>query len=103
MALKSSHGRQTHHTQAGLLVCWEAERVLKSAGERNTHGGPGLRAAFSARLAAEKDTKTEALRFYATMAAISSNGLGCRCGGLRETACAREAAPRGGVQRLCMM
>jgi hypothetical protein len=37
MALKSSDGRQTHHTQAGLLVC--CERALKSAGERTTHGG----------------------------------------------------------------
>jgi hypothetical protein len=37
MALKSSNGRQTHHTQAGLLVC--CEQALKSTGERTTHGG----------------------------------------------------------------
>jgi hypothetical protein len=43
MALKSSDGRQTHHTPSGLRVC--SERALKSAGEplatgeRNTHGG----------------------------------------------------------------
>ena len=30
-------GRQTHHTLSGLCVC--RERALKSAGERNTHGG----------------------------------------------------------------
>jgi hypothetical protein len=28
---------------------------------------------------------------------------GCRYGDLRETARAREAAPRGGVKRLCMV
>jgi hypothetical protein len=32
-------GRQTHHTLSGLCVC--RERALKSAGERNTHGGVG--------------------------------------------------------------
>jgi hypothetical protein len=37
MALKSSNGRQTHHTQAGLLVC--CEQALKGVGERTTHGG----------------------------------------------------------------
>jgi hypothetical protein len=37
MALKSSNGLQTHHTQAGLLVC--CEQALKSVGERTTHGG----------------------------------------------------------------
>jgi hypothetical protein len=36
-APKSANGRQKHHTQAGLHVC--CERALKSAGERNTHGG----------------------------------------------------------------
>ena len=41
MALKSSHGRQTHHTQAGLLVC--CEQALKGVGERNTHGGGAYR------------------------------------------------------------
>jgi hypothetical protein len=39
MALKSTNGRQKHHTQTGLHVC--CEWVLKSAGERNTHGGFG--------------------------------------------------------------
>jgi hypothetical protein len=39
MALKSSNGRQTHHTLSGHRVC--CERALKSAGERNTHGGAG--------------------------------------------------------------
>jgi hypothetical protein len=37
MALKSSNGRQTHHTKAGLPGC--CEQALKSAGEQNTHGG----------------------------------------------------------------
>jgi hypothetical protein len=37
MALKSSNGRQTHHTKTGLPVC--REQALKSVGERNTHGG----------------------------------------------------------------
>jgi hypothetical protein len=37
MALKSSNGRQTHHTKAGIPVC--REQALKSVGERNTHGG----------------------------------------------------------------
>jgi hypothetical protein len=37
MALKSANGRQNHHTLSGLCVC--CERALKSAGERNTHGG----------------------------------------------------------------
>jgi hypothetical protein len=30
-------GRQNHRTLSGLCVC--CERALKSAGERNTHGG----------------------------------------------------------------
>jgi hypothetical protein len=37
MALKSAIGRQNRHTLSGLRVC--CERALKSAGERNTHGG----------------------------------------------------------------
>jgi hypothetical protein len=38
MALKSTNGRQTHHTKAGALpVC--CEQALKSVGEQNTHGG----------------------------------------------------------------
>jgi hypothetical protein len=38
MALKSSNGRQTHHTpKTGLPVC--REQALKGVGERNTHGG----------------------------------------------------------------
>jgi hypothetical protein len=37
IALKSSNGRQTHHTKHGLPVC--CEQALKSVGERNTHGG----------------------------------------------------------------
>jgi hypothetical protein len=41
IALKSSNGRQTHHTQAGLPVC--CEQALKGVGERNTHGGGPLR------------------------------------------------------------
>jgi hypothetical protein len=41
IALKSANGRQTHHTQAGLPVC--CEQALKSAGERNTHGGVPFR------------------------------------------------------------
>jgi hypothetical protein len=40
MALKSANGRQNHHTLSGLCVC--RERALKSAGERNTHGGVGV-------------------------------------------------------------
>jgi hypothetical protein len=36
MALKSTYGRQTHHTKAGLPVC--CEQALKSVGKRNTHG-----------------------------------------------------------------
>jgi hypothetical protein len=40
MALRSSNGRQTHHTQAGHPVC--CEQALKSVGERNTHGGGGV-------------------------------------------------------------
>ena len=39
MALKSANGRQNHHALSGLCVC--RERALKSAGERNTHGGVG--------------------------------------------------------------
>jgi hypothetical protein len=39
MVLKSTNGRQKHHTQAGLHVC--CELALKSAGTRNTHGGTG--------------------------------------------------------------
>jgi hypothetical protein len=39
MALKSADGRQKHQAQTGLRVC--CERALKSAGERNTHGGAG--------------------------------------------------------------
>jgi hypothetical protein len=41
IALKSSNDRQTHHTQAGLLVC--CEQALKGVGERNTHGGGAYR------------------------------------------------------------
>jgi hypothetical protein len=41
MALKSSNSRQTHHTLSGLRVC--CERGLKSADERNTHGGGAVR------------------------------------------------------------
>jgi hypothetical protein len=38
MVLKRNNGRPKHHThQAGLHVC--CELALKSAGERNTHGG----------------------------------------------------------------
>jgi hypothetical protein len=36
---KSANGRQNHHTPSGLCVC--REQALKSAGERNTHGGVG--------------------------------------------------------------
>jgi hypothetical protein len=39
MALKSANGRQNHHTLSALCVC--RGRALKSAGERNTHGGVG--------------------------------------------------------------
>jgi hypothetical protein len=38
MALKSTNGRQTHHTKAGLPVC--CEQALKSVGEQNTHRVP---------------------------------------------------------------
>jgi hypothetical protein len=41
VALKSSNGRQTHHTLSGHCVC--CERALKSAGERNTHGAGAIR------------------------------------------------------------
>jgi hypothetical protein len=65
MALKSSNGRQTHHTpKTGLPVC--REQALKGVGERNTHGG-------------------------------------CRCGGLRGSARAREATLRGGMEGLCLV
>jgi hypothetical protein len=44
IALKSSNGRQTHHTQAGLPVC--CEPALKRAGDRRTYhtrgGGAGV-------------------------------------------------------------
>ena len=39
MALKSTNGRQNHHTISGLCVC--CERALKGTGERNTHNQVG--------------------------------------------------------------
>jgi hypothetical protein len=40
MVLKSTNGRQNHHTQqAGLRMC--CELALKSAGKWNTHGHTG--------------------------------------------------------------
>jgi hypothetical protein len=50
MALKSTNGRQTPPTKAGLPVC--CEQALKSVGEQNTHGGyrcGGLRETARAR------------------------------------------------------
>jgi hypothetical protein len=50
MALRSSNGRRTHHTKAGLPAC--CEQALKSAGEQNTHGGAGVRGPSGNRLQA---------------------------------------------------
>jgi hypothetical protein len=40
MALKSSNGRQKHHTQTAAFTCY-CELALKSAGMRAIHGGGG--------------------------------------------------------------